>query len=142
LLAQFWTVYVKPKRITSGWSSEEIDLARARFCTSGVPAKVSSDFDQVNAQLAWKPCEKRLSAVNCNELYQLSPSGGFTSAIVVNCGYGRSDWATEAVRGKPGKGSLFWKRPAAAEPIGASRVARSAWLFRLRPFAARMLFDR
>src|SRR5579884_1071760 len=113
-------------------------FAKARFATSGVPPKVSIDFDQVNAQSNCNPFEIRLLAVNCSELYQLSPSGGFTRLMVVYCGKGRRACATEDVSGKPANGILFWKRPAAAEPMGASSVAKSAGLFRFSPLAAKI----
>ena len=69
---------------------------------------MSIDLDQVKAKSSCSPRENRLLAVNCSELYQVSPKGAFRRGLlVVNCGNGRKDWATVLVSGKPAKGSLF-----------------------------------
>src|SRR6266576_3422584 len=97
-----------------GWSYLEIYLFVLRLKTSlktalpvvpglGSPISVPfvSDFCQVNVLSKDSPCERRLVAFTWSESYQLFPSGSQYTGIVVNCGYGRNDWATVWVRGNP-----------------------------------------
>src|SRR5689334_9821354 len=84
----------------------------------------------------WKsrPCEKRFTSLVWSALYQESPSGDQCMLVMLlNCGNGRSDWATDAVSGKPAYGGLPNPREmAVAELIGDPSRVRSAGLFRLR----------
>src|SRR5207247_198907 len=97
-----------------------------------------SSFDHVNTYCASRPCHTRWMTLACSESYQVRPWGAHNEPRpVLNCGNGRSDCATEALAGNPAYGSLFWKRPAAVEPIAARRIPRSARLLISRPAADR-----
>src|SRR5215510_2755663 len=70
------------------------------------PLPSTSSFWKVYAAVNSRPREYRLVSVICNESYQLLPSGAhLTASRSANCGNGRSDCATVAVRGKPGYGA-------------------------------------
>ena len=43
-------------------------------------------------------------ALNCSELYQVSPRGAYIPLMLPNCGYGRRACAKVEVTGKPGYG--------------------------------------
>ena len=96
-----------------GWSNWERYLFTLRLNTSftgpsgalptltafGEP--ITSCFCQVNVLVNDRPAEYRLVALTWSESYQVLPSGAHNGRIVLNCGKGRSDWATVAVAGKP-----------------------------------------
>src|SRR5438552_5366206 len=124
-----------PRPLMNGLEFEERLLALARSSTLKLfLLRLSSSFDHVNAYVRSRPCEYRLVTFTCSESYQVLPNGAHRGASPeLNCGNGRNDWATVAVNGKPGKGTLFWKRPAAVELSVALRIVTSAGLLRLNP---------
>src|SRR5581483_300037 len=126
--------------LTRGRENPEMVLFCARLNTSlTVPPSTPfwSSLAQVNAYWASSPCQIRWVTFIWSESYQVRPCGAQSGPKPLeNCGYGRRDCATEDVSGNPAYGNLFWNRPAAADPMGARRIARSAALLMSRPIAA------
>src|SRR5581483_2367643 len=100
-------------------------------------AAEDSCLAHVNRPVNWSPRENRLVALACTESYQVLPSGAHNAVMLLNCGKGRSDCATVAVKGKPVNGGLLNPREAAsAEFRGEAGNCTSAGMLRLRPAAA------
>ncbi len=62
---------------------------------------IANCFCQVKTLLNASPWETRFVALACKESYQVAPSGAHNAPMELNCGNGRSDWATVALVGKP-----------------------------------------
>src|ERR1035441_258048 len=78
-----------------------------RLNTSLTGPWVLRPFSHVNAELAFRPCEKRLVSLVCNPSYQPLPSGDHIVPIVPNWGYGRRLCATVCPVGEPAEGNLL-----------------------------------
>src|SRR6185369_5933719 len=113
----------------NGMPLAESDLFRERFVRSLVPL-VESSLSHVKATDPSSPWLKRLVSLVCRESYQLLPSGDQRGVkLPLNCGKGRSDWATVLLVRNPGYGGVENPRLiAAAEVNGPVRSARSAAL--------------
>src|ERR1035438_3772522 len=97
---------------TRGMELPEMALWTGRLNTSltWVLSAVVSSFCQVKAYCAYNPCHSRMVALACSALYQTLPFGAQFTAMLVNCGYGWRDCASEDACGKPAYGTL---KPAA-----------------------------
>src|SRR3954469_14884988 len=102
------------------------------------PAGLAMVFDQVNATVASRPCEKRLVIFACSESYQLLPSGAHSGLmLLLNCGYGRRLWYRLLLVLNPAYGMVNPLPVAIAALSGPLRSDRSVALFRSSPLAFR-----
>src|ERR1700674_1790060 len=100
-----------------GTSPLESDLLSDRLVRSLVPL-VESSLSQVKATEPSRPWEKRLVSFTCRESYQLLPSGDQRGArLPLNCGNGRSAWATVLLVRNPGYGGVEKPRLTAADDV-------------------------
>src|SRR5665213_3584378 len=101
---------------------------------------MSSCVAQVKDEPKSKPCESRLVAFTCSELYHVSPRGAQCMlAMLPNSGNGRRACATVEPVGKLAYGGVLKPMAAArGELIGEARSCRSVALLRLSPWAARI----
>src|SRR6202521_2817852 len=100
-----------------GMSPAESDLLSARWVRSLMPL-VESSLSQVKATEPSRPWLKRLVTLVCKESYQLLPSGDQRGArLPLNCGNGRSAWATVLLVRNPGYGGVEKPRLTAADDV-------------------------